>query len=99
VVDPERNVDGYLTYLAKNGLELRYTVDYSDWSSRFPSLPGEPATSSHLGCAVSPRMESGASGRRASYSIAAVAPPHRGIFQKGAFDSRMWEWIPQFDSG
>jgi len=24
VVDPERNVDGYLTYLAKNGLELRY---------------------------------------------------------------------------
>src|SRR6516225_8148763 len=24
VVDPERNVDGYLAYLAKNGLELRY---------------------------------------------------------------------------
>jgi hydroxyacylglutathione hydrolase len=24
VVDPERNVDGYLSYLAKNGLELRY---------------------------------------------------------------------------
>ena len=24
VVDPERNVDGYLTYLAKNGLEPRY---------------------------------------------------------------------------
>src|SRR6516165_8901931 len=24
VVDPERNVDGYLAYLAKNGLKLRY---------------------------------------------------------------------------
>jgi hydroxyacylglutathione hydrolase len=24
VIDPERNVDGYLGYLAKNGLELRY---------------------------------------------------------------------------
>ena len=24
VVDPERNVEGYLAYLAKNGLELRY---------------------------------------------------------------------------
>ena len=24
VIDPERNVDGYLAYLAKNGLELRY---------------------------------------------------------------------------
>ncbi|MBV8417228.1 MAG: MBL fold metallo-hydrolase, partial [Verrucomicrobia bacterium] len=24
VVDPERNVDEYLDYLAKNGLELRY---------------------------------------------------------------------------
>src|SRR5215468_8288999 len=26
VVDPERNVDGYLAYLAKNGLQLRYIL-------------------------------------------------------------------------
>src|SRR6516225_11784961 len=24
IIDPERNIEGYLRYLAKNGLELRY---------------------------------------------------------------------------
>lgn len=43
-----------------------------------------PQGANHLGCAISSRMESGPSGIRDPYFIAAAASPNGWIFQKGA---------------
>jgi hydroxyacylglutathione hydrolase len=63
VVDPERNIDGYLAYLAKNALELRYIflthphADFVAGHSELSTRSGAPILLSETAPATFPHSD------------------------------------------
>ena len=63
VVDPERNVEGYLEYLAKNGLELRYIflthphADFVAGHAELSARSGAPILISESAPAIFPHRD------------------------------------------
>ena len=99
VVDPERNVEGYLDYLAKNGLELRYIflthphADFVAGHAELSARSGAPILISESAPATFPHrdLEDGDRIALGSVEIEVIATPGHSpdsiclcVFKSGA---------------